>query len=274
MPALASGAATTTLKPASRIAPVHMQHGSSEVTMVSSQGGGKGVPLARSAKYQSTSWRSPCAVGSNTRPWRTTLLCIDCSTLPAPSSKTPPRPNVPCVLAAVASAAAMATAAWMSIVLFKMVLALHVQVGITETVRQQPARRHFHDLVFQIGQHHRQVLAAQFENHLAASAAWRDRLGSVARDGQHGEVAWFTAMGNCAEKRRAFSTVAQAIGRVFHITATEHAAILAQQSRTDFKARVRRIRQLAAGVGFGDQFLFVHFVSFLYPPTARYRGRT
>src|SRR5471032_502402 len=261
MPALASGAATTTLKPASRIAPVHMQHGSSEVTMVSSQGGGKGVPLARSAKYQSTSWRSPCAVGSNTRPWRTTLLCIDCSTLPAPSSKTPPTPNVPCVLAAMASAAAMATAAWISIVLFKIVLALHVQVGIAETMRQQPARRHFHDIVFQIGQHHWQVLAAQLENHLAAGAARRDRLGRIARDSQHGEVAWLAALGDCAEKCRALGAIAQAICSVFHITATEHAAILAQQSRTDFEARVRRIRQFAAGVGFGNQFLFVHFVS-------------
>src|SRR5450830_1236835 len=154
MPALTSGAATTTLKPAARIAPVHMQHGSSEVTMVSSPGGGKGAPLARSAKYQSTSWRSPCAVGSNTSSWRTTLLCIDCSTLPVPSSSTPPTPKVPCVLAAMASAAAIATAAWMSIVLFKRILLLHVQVGIAEAVWQQPARRHFHDIVFQIGKDH------------------------------------------------------------------------------------------------------------------------
>src|SRR5450830_664607 len=262
MPALASGAATTTLKPASRIAPVHMQHGSSEVTMVSSQGGGKGVPLARSAKYQSTSWRSPCAVGSNTRPWRTTLLCIDCSTLPAPSSKTPPTPNVPCVLAAMASAAAMATAAWMSIVLFKVVLALHVQVGIAETVRQQPARSHFHDLVFQVGQHHWQILATQFKNHLAAGAAWGNRFSGIARDGQHGEVACFAAMRNRAEKRRAFGAVAQAIGGVFHVTATEDAAILAQQSGAHFKTRIRRICQFTAGIGFGDQFLCVHFISF------------
>src|SRR5450830_327312 len=263
MPALASGAATTTLKPASRIAPVHMQHGSSEVTMVSSQGGGKGVPLARSAKYQSTSWRSPCAVGSNTRPWRTTLLCIDCSTLPAPSSKTPPTPNVPCVLAAMASAAAMATAAWMSIVLFKIVLALHVQVGVAETMRQQPARRHFHDVVFQVGQHHRQVLAAQFKNHLAAGAAWRDRFGGITRNGQHGKVARLAAMRHRAEKRRTLGAVAQAIGGVFHITATEDATILAQQSRTDFKARIWRVRLFATGVGFGDQFLFVHLIIYL-----------
>jgi hypothetical protein len=49
MPALGSGAATTTLKPPARIAPLHMQHGSSEVTMVMSSGGGSARPLARSA---------------------------------------------------------------------------------------------------------------------------------------------------------------------------------------------------------------------------------
>src|SRR5450830_962473 len=87
----------------------------------------------------------------------------------------------------------------MSIVLFKRILLPHVQVGIAEAVRQQPARRHFHDIVFQVRQDHRQVGAAHLEDHLAAGAAWRDRFRRIARDSQPGEVAWFTAMRDGAE---------------------------------------------------------------------------
>ena len=70
-------------------------------------------------------------------------------------------------------------------------------------------------------------------------------------------------MRNGAEKRRALGAVAQAIGGVFHVTATEDAAILAQQGCAHLETRIWRVSQFTAGIGFGDQFLVVHLLIYL-----------
>ena len=57
-------------------------------------------------------------------------------------------------------------------------------------------------VALQVGQHHRQLVAAQFQDHLAAGAAGGDRAVGVADHGQRREVARLVAVGDGARRRR------------------------------------------------------------------------
>jgi hypothetical protein len=65
-------------------------------------------------------------------------------------------------------------------------------------------------------------------------------------------------VGDGREEGRALGAVAQAVGRVFHVTAAEDAAVLAFQRRADLELRVRDVGQFARGAGFFDEFFVFH----------------
>jgi len=133
-----------------------------------------------------------------------------------------------------------------------------VQITPAECVRQLLCSRGLEHITSQVGQHHRQLIPTQLQDHLTASAARRDRPLGLPNHGQRRKIAWLITSCNRTEERSPLGAVTQTIRRILHITTAEDAPILALQRRPHLELRVRGISQFARGAGFVDQLRVVH----------------